>query len=80
VLQAELFSAESARPPGDMPSAPLGDWLAIQEREYILRALESQAWRVQDTATLLGISRKNLWEKMKRLAVQRPNIPLDETD
>jgi DNA-binding NtrC family response regulator len=53
----------------------LGDYLAGHEREYIVRALESQAWQIQETANLLGISRKNLWEKMKKLDIQRPNAP-----
>lgn len=30
-----------------------------------------QAWQIQETANLLGISRKNLWEKMKRLAIRK---------
>ncbi len=78
VIQAELFGTERVRASGDSPSAPLSDWIATQERDYILRALESQDWRVQDTAALLGISRKNLWEKMKRLDVRRMTV--DPTD
>ena len=53
------------------PIDTLGDYLAGHEREYILRALESQGWQIQETANLLGISRKNLWEKMKRLEIRR---------
>jgi transcriptional regulator of acetoin/glycerol metabolism len=49
----------------------LGDYLAGHERAYIVRALESQDWQIQETANLLGISRKNLWEKMKRLEIRR---------
>ncbi|WP_197418365.1 helix-turn-helix domain-containing protein, partial [Bordetella pseudohinzii] len=37
------------------------------ERERILAALESHGWRRQDTAHHLGISRKVLWEKMRKL-------------
>jgi DNA-binding NtrC family response regulator len=36
------------------------------EREYILQALQRTEWSKQQTADLLGISRKNLWEKIKR--------------
>ena len=54
------------------PTDTLGTYLAGHERDYILRALDSQAWQIQETANLLGISRKNLWEKMKRLDIQRP--------
>jgi DNA-binding NtrC family response regulator len=36
------------------------------EREYLLRALESVGTaRRQQAAELLGISRKNLWEKLR---------------
>ncbi|SAI72440.1 response regulator [Bordetella ansorpii] len=37
------------------------------ERERILAALEANGWRRQDTAHQLGISRKVLWEKMRKL-------------
>src|SRR5690606_27250237 len=37
------------------------------ERARILAALESNGWRRQDTAHHLGISRKVLWEKMRKL-------------
>jgi transcriptional regulator with PAS, ATPase and Fis domain len=39
------------------------------ERLHILRALEREAGSVSKTATILGISRKTLWEKMKRLKI-----------
>jgi DNA-binding NtrC family response regulator len=51
------------------PAATLGDHLALHERDYILRALDARGWQIQETATLLGISRKNLWEKMKKHAI-----------
>lgn len=37
------------------------------ERERVLAALEANGWRRQDTAHHLGISRKVLWEKMRKL-------------
>ena len=52
----------------------LGDYLTGHERDYILRALESQSWQIQETANLLGISRKNLWEKMKRLDIRKESL------
>jgi len=51
------------------PAATLGDHMAVHERDYILRALASRGWQIQETASLLGISRKNLWEKMKKHAI-----------
>ncbi len=37
------------------------------ERARILAALDGNGWRRQDTANALGISRKVLWEKMRKL-------------
>lgn len=71
MLSAELLFGKASKQPKSTLEAPLGDWLSSQERAYILQALATQDWRVQDTAKLLGISRKNLWEKMKRLDIRR---------
>ena len=71
IISPELLFEESTPKVGDTPDLALGDWIANQERAYIQRALEANDWRVQDTARLLCISRKTLWEKMKRLEIQR---------
>jgi DNA-binding NtrC family response regulator len=39
------------------------------ERIHIQRALSRAGGSVSKTADLLGISRKTLWEKMKRLGI-----------
>ena len=44
------------------------------ERGYIQQALERCHGQIGNTAAYLGISRKNLWEKMKRLQIQ-PRVP-----
>jgi DNA-binding NtrC family response regulator len=71
LLTPELMFGDTSPAGGPQPLDTLGDYLAGHEREYILRALESQGWQIQETANLLGISRKNLWEKMKRLEIRR---------
>ena len=48
----------------------LDRYLAECERRYIALRLEANEGRVAATAERLGISRKSLWERMKRL-VQR---------
>jgi DNA-binding NtrC family response regulator len=53
--------------PGDALRQPLSDHLQDCERAYIRRALTECGGRIADTAALLGISRKNLWEKMRKL-------------
>jgi DNA-binding NtrC family response regulator len=71
VIPPELLFEDSPPAVGDSPELALGDWLAEQERDYIQRALAANGGRVQDTARLLGISRKTLWDKMKRLEIGR---------
>jgi DNA-binding NtrC family response regulator len=56
-----------AVPPG--PAASLSDYLQRCERSYIRRALEQRGGHISETALDLGISRKNLWEKMKKLGL-----------
>lgn len=41
------------------------------ERRYILKSLEVHGWKIQETATTLGISRVQLWKKMKRYQIAK---------
>ncbi|MGI4901802.1 MAG: sigma 54-interacting transcriptional regulator, partial [Janthinobacterium lividum] len=41
----------------------------LAERSKIINALDANAWRRQDTAQYLGISRKVLWEKMRKFQI-----------
>jgi DNA-binding NtrC family response regulator len=45
----------------------LSDYLFNCERSYIDKVLCAKGGRIGDTAAALGISRKRLWGKMKRL-------------
>jgi len=47
----------------------LGDYLEVCERDYILRTLSECGGRIAATAECLGISRKNLWQKMRKLDI-----------
>jgi len=49
---------------------PLEFYLKDQERLYIQQSLARHDWQIGVTADALGISRKNLWERMKRLGIQ----------
>ena len=53
----------------------LRDYLSECERDYIVHALDSCNWQIQLCADSLGISRKGLWEKMRKLGIAR-----NETD
>ncbi|MCK9387902.1 MAG: sigma-54 dependent transcriptional regulator [Sulfuritalea sp.] len=67
-LNAEnLFGGDWSPTEDDALRKPLSDHLQECERAYIRRALTECDGRIADTATLLGISRKNLWEKMRKL-------------
>jgi DNA-binding NtrC family response regulator len=50
----------------------LGDYLQQCERRYIAAELERQHGQMTRTAEVLGISRKNLWEKMRKLGLHPP--------
>ena len=47
----------------------LSDYLQACERTYVQRALERNHGQIGATAADLGISRKNLWEKMRKLEI-----------
>ncbi len=47
----------------------LSEYLQACERSYIRGALARNDGRIAKTAAELGISRKNLWEKMKKLGI-----------
>jgi DNA-binding NtrC family response regulator len=49
--------------------ASLGEYLRECERRYISGALDSCNGHIGHTAERLGISRKNLWEKMRKLGL-----------
>ncbi|MBE0549606.1 MAG: hypothetical protein IH627_18505 [Rubrivivax sp.] len=47
----------------------LEDFLHLQEHEFLRQALQRHDFQINITADALGISRKSLWERMKRLAM-----------
>ena len=71
LLEPSHLFEEDSLPPGPGPgSGNLTDYLQECERNYIRRALASHDWHVARTAESLGISRKTLWEKARRLGIQ----------
>ena len=55
------------------PTSPhtLKESVASAERQAIFQALTQRGWTIGQTADDLGISRKSLWEKMKRYGIVR---------
>ncbi|NTV97219.1 MAG: hypothetical protein HGA75_17695 [Thiobacillus sp.] len=70
----------AGRPAPWQPNAKLGDYLNECERAYIRQTLDEQGWHIQETAERLGISRKGLWEKMKKLGIQRAGVEAGPPD
>jgi DNA-binding NtrC family response regulator len=67
----DLFEAAA----GDAVAVPvegdstLSDYLQRCERYFILETLERHGWQIGTSARVLGISRKSLWERMRRHAI-----------
>jgi len=54
----------------DVPEDTLATYIEQCERAYIRRVLAANKGRIADTAGTLGISRKTLWDKMRRLGLK----------
>lgn len=67
VLTAEMLFEDLPVPLAEEAQGDLSEYLRACERRYIERALRLSSGRIAETAAALGISRKTLWEKMKRL-------------
>ncbi len=65
-LPEAIASRQPAAPPPDEGVGPLDAALRTFERAYLARALELCDGRRAETARRLGISRKNLWERIRR--------------
>jgi len=75
VLEADMFFDDTRADSRHHNEETSGDgklaaYLRDCERKFILHSLEHNHWHFGNTANALGISRKNLWEKMKKLDIQ----------
>ncbi len=68
VLGPEALFEEVAAPEADAEEG-LAEYLRAREREHIQQALARHRGQITATAQSLGISRKNLWEKMRKLDI-----------
>ena len=68
--QGELARAQA--------TGTLDQYIRECERGYIQQALQRCQGQIGQTAAHLGISRKNLWEKMKRLQIATRAAETDE--
>lgn len=78
VLDAESFFEESVTiSPAHLTDATLAAHMAQVERDYLMRALARHDNHMGQAAIELGISRKNLWEKMRKLGMR--STPAEES-
>jgi transcriptional regulator with PAS, ATPase and Fis domain len=75
----DLFPDSSAQPAADAPGPPrsLSDHLDSSERAFLVATLQELGGAVGEAASRLGISRKTLWEKMKRHGIDRQQLGSD---
>ena len=74
VLDADMFFDDTPAVAQHLTEETSGDgnlaaYLRDCERKFILQSLVHSQWHYGNTAAALGISRKNLWEKMKKLDI-----------
>ena len=71
LLEAEAFFGAEAVKDVELPDASptLADYLMSCEREFLTRALDRHNGHMTHTAEALGITRKTLWEKLRRLGL-----------
>jgi len=74
-IAAGASRSQAPHPTPDLQ--PLGRAVEAFEREYIQRALEKAGGHRSRAAALLGISRKNLWERLRDAARGRDDEPSD---
>jgi DNA-binding NtrC family response regulator len=67
VLTAEFLFEVPPQNTRFITAESLSDYMHECERRFIEQVLQANAGRIGESAAVLGISRKNLWEKMKKL-------------
>ncbi|WP_175154552.1 sigma-54-dependent transcriptional regulator [Achromobacter piechaudii] len=78
LMPGEIFPEEpdGTHYPDELPTqeeATLTAYQQVCERLYIEEVLRRHGGRIQETADVLSISRKNLWQKMKRYGIDSKN-------
>ena len=69
-LGGDAFFGTAGATPAAGSAETLSGYLHERERDYIGQALARHDGHIARTAESLGISRKNLWEKMKKLGLE----------
>ncbi len=77
---ADLIEELEDQSDGCAVTAMLGSHMRDCERSYIEAQLLAHDWNCSRTAISLGISRKNLWEKMRKLGIEGRQAPRSVID
>lgn len=70
-LPERLLGGRAARPERGAEVAG-GDAVDALERDFMLRVLDENRWRLNAVAAQLGLSRTTLWRKLRRLGIDNP--------
>jgi DNA-binding NtrC family response regulator len=68
LLKVRQFLEDAER---NHDKAPLKGAVGEAEKTALISALAAHDWVIGQTATALGISRKNLWEKMRKYEIEK---------
>ncbi len=71
-IGADDVGPNAPTPDGGDTLTLLGEHIEQEEQTHLRSALVTHEWRIQDTARMLGISRKSLWQKMKKYGIEKP--------
>ncbi|CAG9172713.1 sigma-54-dependent transcriptional regulator [Cupriavidus pinatubonensis] len=70
LFSSDIFEEDGAQAPAVMGAdTPLDDYMAACESAFIRSALLQHQGHISETAHALGISRKSLWEKMRKHSI-----------
>jgi DNA-binding NtrC family response regulator len=70
----DLFGWRTAQTPDPGSAQSLSDYLARCERDYVARCLAEHDGRIGATAAALGVTRKGLWQKLRRLGLVKEQL------
>jgi len=70
IMPDDLFVQDALEDRADPAIPELKPYLEQCEQLHLIKILNANNWQIGKSAKQLGISRKNLWERMKRLGIQ----------
>ncbi|MDE2121899.1 MAG: sigma-54-dependent Fis family transcriptional regulator, partial [Betaproteobacteria bacterium] len=75
-----MLSGDDTAAPADAQAETFEQRVNAFERQLIVQALQRAGGRVSAAAADMGLARKTLYDKMRKLGVARSDVLIDETD